>query len=116
MTTFPIKRYDEIVEDAFNKIRKLGVDKGGEYAGDFDRLANFRRNGKNLGLPMETVWAVYAGKHWDALMQYIQDMNTGKSRPRTEPIAGRAHDLMVYLLLFLAMCEERNGPKTENDK
>lgn len=91
----------------FQNVVELGVKKGGEYAGDADRLANFRRNGNNLGLPMETVWAVYAGKHWDAIMQFIKDDRNGVQRERMESIAGRVDDLITYALLFKAMLDER---------
>jgi hypothetical protein len=56
---------------------------------------------------METVWAVYAGKHWDAIQQFIKDQRNGKERERLEPIEGRVDDLLVYLLLFKAMLQER---------
>lgn len=95
-----------LLDEAVQNIRQLSELKGGEYAGDTDRLANFRRNGEALGLPMETVWAVYAGKHWDAIQQYIRDQRSGTSRERLEPIAGRVDDLLVYLLLFKAMLKE----------
>lgn len=104
---FSHERYDEIVSETFEKVRELGILKGGEYSGDSDRLLNFRRNGARLDLPMETIWAVYAVKHWDAIMQYVQDIQHGKERQRLESIAGRADDLIVYLLLFKAMLEER---------
>jgi hypothetical protein len=100
-------RYEVLLDKAIEEIRKLSQMKGGEYAGDVDRLANFRRNAAALGLQMEQVWAVYAAKHWDALMQYVQDLGTGKTRPRLETIEGRVDDLLVYLLLFKAMFEER---------
>lgn len=99
-------RWVELLDETFEEIRKLGALKGGEYSGDTDRLANFRRNGAALGLPMETVWAVYAGKHWDAIMQYIRDQREGVERQRLEPIEGRVDDLLVYLLLLKAMLEE----------
>lgn len=111
MLTYSHERYRELLEDTIAEIKKLGTLKGGEYAGDFDRLANFRRNGENLGLPMETVWAVYAGKHWDAVMQYIQDQRTGTKRERMENISGRVDDLLVYLILFKCMLDERNRPE-----
>lgn len=101
-------RYNALVDETVEKIVKLSVEKGGEYAGDRDRLANFRRNGDAMELPMETIWRVYAGKHWDAITQYIVDIQQGKTRPRMESIAGRADDLIVYLLLFKAMVEERS--------
>ena len=106
---FSHDRYNEIVEDVVNQIKELSEKKGGEYAGDVDRLANFRRNAKNLDLNMEDIWSVYAAKHWDAIQQYVKDLRSGKKRERLESISGRAHDLIVYLILFLAMVEERDN-------
>ena len=45
---FPHAEYDRIIETTIDEIRKLGTLKGGEYAGDVDRLANFRRNAQAL--------------------------------------------------------------------
>lgn len=101
------ERFNQLVHDTIKEMEKLVALKGGEYAGDFDRLANFRRNGERLALPMETVWAVYAGKHWDAINQFIVDKRNGTKRERLEPIDGRVDDLLVYLLLFKAMLDER---------
>lgn len=103
---FSTSRYNSLLRETFATAEKLSKLKGGEYAGDDDRLANFRRNGEAFGLPMETVWGVYAGKHWDAICQYIKDMQTGTQRARLEGLAGRADDLIVYLLLFKAMLLE----------
>ena len=105
---FPHAEYDRIVTRTVDEIKKLGTLKGGEYAGDTDRLANFRRNGKQLGLPMETIWAVYYNKHHDSVMQYIQDMRSGKKRERLEGIEGRVDDMITYLLLFKCMLKERD--------
>ena len=104
---FSHKAYDTVIQDTVKQIIELGTLKGGEYSGDVDRLANFRRNGINMGLPMETIWGVYAAKHWDAIMQYVSDLNTGKTRVRLEPIDGRVDDLLVYLILFKCMLIER---------
>lgn len=104
---FTHKEYDALMEATFQNCRELGKLKGGEYAGDLDRLANFRRNGKALQLPMEVIWAVYCAKHWDAVMQYIADLNSGKTRERLEPIGGRIDDIIVYLLLLKCMVRER---------
>jgi hypothetical protein len=104
---FTHQEYAEIVKVTIDQIERLGRLKGGEYAGDQDRLANFRRNALALGLPMESVWAVYAAKHWDAIQQYVQDLNVGKERERLESILGRADDLIVYLILFKCIFMER---------
>ena len=108
---FSHEDYARLMDETFEEMKKLGSLKGGEYAGDYDRLANFRRNGKSLALPMETIWAVYAAKHWDAVMQYIQDLNTGKTRTRLESIDGRVDDLLVYLILLKCMLVERASEK-----
>ena len=100
--------YNKLVNKTVQTILALSEQKGGEYAGDTDRLANFRRNAASLGLEMEQIWAVYAGKHWDAIMQYVKDLGEGKTRPRMEPIQGRMDDLIVYLILMKAITEERD--------
>ena len=105
---FNHQRWEELLGSTVASIRSLSEIKGGEYAGDDDRLANFRRNAASLDLTMEQVWRVYAGKHWDALTQYINDVSAGRERTRLESILGRADDLIVYLVLFKAMVEERS--------
>lgn len=100
------QRFAEIVEETIEQINSLSKLKGGEYAGDTNRLANFKRNAQNLGVRPETIWAVYAGKHWDAISQYCKDQQAGKARVRGEPISGRLDDLIVYAILFKLMLEE----------
>jgi len=108
---FPISRYDELVAETVQRVVELGQLKGGEYAGDVDRLANFRRNAANWGMTMEQCWGVYAGKHWDAVCQYIRDLAEGKERVRLESLEGRVDDIITYCLLFKAMLEERREEK-----
>jgi hypothetical protein len=104
---FSYAQYEELMNLTFEKCRELGKLKGSEYSGDLDRLANFRRNGLKLQLPMEVIWAVYAAKHWDAIAQYIEDIRKDKKRDRLETIEGRIDDLIVYLVLFKCMVYER---------
>ncbi len=107
---FSHAEFDKLVAQTVQEIQKLSELKGGEYAGDTDRLANFRRNGKAQELPMETIWSVYAAKHWDAIQQYIKDERNGVKRSRLESIEGRVDDLIVYCILFKAMLAEKaNG-------
>jgi len=105
--SFPSMKFANLMKATYDRLVELSTLKGGEYSGDDDRLLNFRRNGVDLDLPMETVLRVYAAKHWDAIGQYIRDMQTGKNRQRLESIEGRVDDLLVYLLLFKAMLQER---------
>lgn len=109
-------RYDALLKAVTKQIQELSELKGGEYAGDVDRLANFRRNADRLGVSMETVWAVYTAKHIDAIMQYVQDLASSRSRTRMETIASRAYDIIVYMILFIAMEDERrNGTATPRE-
>lgn len=105
---FSHEQYAALVSQTIEKIETLSTLKGGEYAGDVDRLANFRRNGEALGLPMEAIWHTYAAKHWDAVTQYIKDTLNGKTRKRAEPLSGRLDDIIVYCILFKAMLIERD--------
>lgn len=100
-------QWNALLERTLETIKHLAAVKGGEYAPAADRLANFRRNGAKFGVPSELVWGIYAGKHFDAIATYIGDIVSGTHRPRSEPIEGRADDLIVYLILFKAMLEER---------
>jgi hypothetical protein len=103
------ERYAKLIDEVVANIKSLSALKGGEYAGDVDRLANFRRNGEKLELPMEVIWNVYCNKHWDAIQQYVLDIKNGKERTRAEPIEGRIDDAIVYLILLRAMVDERNS-------
>lgn len=101
------KRYSALLDSILSEMRHLAKVKGGEYAHGLDRLDNFRRAARENDLPPEVIWKVYAGKHWDSLTSYIRALKDGKTPELSEPIRGRALDLMVYLTLFVAMTEER---------
>lgn len=101
--------YDQLVERTISAIRELSTIKGGEYSGDDDRLANFRRNAEKCGVEMTTIWSVYLNKHLDAIQQWVKDCQTGKTRPRSESISGRMDDAIVYLILGKAIVEEMSA-------
>lgn len=108
-TVFTHAEYDKLLTQTIENVKKLGALKGGEYAGDVDRLANFRRNAEQAETTMEFVWRIYIAKHWDAIMQYEKDLRNGVERERLETLCGRADDMIVYLILFKAMLWERVG-------
>lgn len=105
---YSIEEYDRMVAETVQEIIKLGKLKGAEYAGDLNRLDNFVRGAKDSDILLpERVWKVYAGKHWDALSQYIRDLENGVTRVRMESLDGRVDDIIVYLLLFKGMIRAR---------
>lgn len=102
-TIFSHEEYMEVMTQTFNEITKLGKLKGGEYSGDIDRLLNFRRAADKFRVPPELTLMIYAGKHWDALAQYTDDLVHSVTRERMEDIAGRIDDLILYMILFKCM-------------
>ncbi len=93
-----------VLEDLLDGIRELWQYKGADYTrGSEDRLANFRRNAESLGLDMRQVWAVYASKHWDAIMTWVKN-----GQVESEPIEGRLYDIATYALLGILIAREQN--------
>lgn len=105
---------EKIVKPTIEELKRLMLVKGGEYAGDGDRLANFKRNAERLALKPEQVWAVYFGKHLDAIFQHIHDLQTGKRRPVSEPLEGRIDDAINYLILFKGLLWESRQCSVES--
>lgn len=88
----------ELIKSEWREILALNEKKGRDYAGDEDVVSNFKRNAEALGVTPEIVWAVYAGKHWDAIQTFCREGDVA-----SEPISGRLRDLIVYCLLLLAI-------------
>lgn len=95
-------QFNQIVAKARLRQDDLLQRKGADYTRqEPDRLSNFKRVATSLGLSPIQVWAVYAGKHWEAVMAYAK---TGKVE--SEAITGRLDDLCNYLYLLEALIEE----------
>lgn len=76
-----------------------------EYAHDDNNaLANFERGGADLAIPREKVWYIYANKHWDGVLAWING-----HRSQREDVRGRIMDLIVYLVLLWAMADDDTG-------
>ena len=84
-------------------IVEINTRKGHDYAGDDDALANFKRQAAALGLKPEQVWAVFAGKHWEAVMTYCRE-----GEVQSEPIKGRIHDIILYSYLLMGLVDEKD--------
>lgn len=84
---------------------ELRATKGQEYIRyDDDQCANFKRIGKALGLSPLVVWAVYAHKHWDAIMAFVKAQEV-----MSEPIKGRLDDLGNYLHLLAGLIADEEA-------
>lgn len=91
----------ELQEETFKEIRLLTATKGNEYSNSEDQLANFKRAAARLGLTPFQILNVYLHKHLDAIDHYCA---TGESL--SESMASRAHDAMLFLMLFKALVRE----------
>lgn len=63
--------FDALVTEQVKRTADLLVRKGAEYAGDADRLANFKRNAAKNGQTVLETWQTYWGKHVDSINSFI---------------------------------------------
>lgn len=76
-----------------------------EYARDESNVfANFDRLANALGLSREQILTVYAYKHWDGIISFVNGHESQR-----EDIRGRIKDLRLYLALLWGMVEDRES-------
>jgi hypothetical protein len=89
---------------------QVRADGQAEYShDDSNAFANFDRVADRLHLTREQVLLVYAEKHWDGIISYV---NGHKSQ--REDVRGRLKDLRMYLALLWGMVEESNPSSDRN--
>lgn len=99
------EQFRAMVREVCEDLCAMNENKGAEYAGEDDALAFFREAAAELGQTPEQIWAVLARKHWRSVVKFCgQGDDDGLAL--SEPIEGRAKDLVLYLLLFIAMRRE----------
>jgi hypothetical protein len=65
------EKFDAHVAAMTMNTSDLLIRKGAEYAGDADRLANFKRNAAKNQQTVLECWQVYIGKHIDSINSYV---------------------------------------------
>ena len=90
-----------LMEKMFEEERAVAKTKGQEYT-QGDRLDNFKRIAKEMGIDSKVVLYVYMKKHWDSITSFVKNNKTFS----TEAIEGRIMDARVYLFLLRALIEE----------
>lgn len=63
--------FDALVQNTVAATADILVKKGAEYAGDADRLINFKRNAAKNGQTVLETWQTYWGKHVDSINSYM---------------------------------------------
>ena len=84
------ENFDKLVEETMAATAKLLIAKGAEYAGDADRLINFKRNAIKNGQTVLEVWATYWGKHVDSINTYMARVKEEAIRQALHTVAYRA--------------------------
>ena len=97
---------NKVVAPAVAEIQNIFATKGRDYAGDEDRLANFKRIATRLGVSPIKVAGVYLYKHLDALDTWLL---TGKLYG--EPIESKFIDIIAYILLMQGLNLEQDMHK-----
>lgn len=101
--------FDRLTHETIESIAQLLITKGAEYAGDADRLSNFKRGAALVGVTPLQVALIYASKHYDAISTYIKNDAQGKTQILSEAIEGRFEDLINYCILMKALIAEQVG-------
>jgi len=79
----------------------------GYTCGNVDVLHNFKSVAARIGVTPEQAWAVYALKHFDAVLSIM----TKPDLPVSEEATGRFSDAVNYLALGFALWQEREADK-----
>ena len=97
--------FTKLVDSQLEECRRVLVTKGEAYAGNVDRLANFKRNAADLGLTPFQIWSVYAFKHIDTIKIAIKT-NPQSPVDKSEGLDGRITDAINYLLLLKSLLHD----------
>ena len=99
------KQMQQTMYNVFNECDALRDAGQKEYAGEgADAFANFNRLALDLRLDRKQILAVYAKKHWDGIISFIN----GHTSQR-EDVRGRINDMIVYLCLLRGMVDEEQA-------
>lgn len=100
------KEFETLVAKMIAEEAAVGKSKGTEYTQGEDRLDNFKRLAKDIGItPKQVLW-VFLKKHLDSISTYIRKEADISPQNLTEPIEGRVMDARVYLSLLRGLIEE----------
>ena len=103
--TIDVEEMSASLERLFDDIRQTRAAGQAEYArAEANVFANFDRIASLLDLSREEVMMTYAFKHMDGILAHVRG-----HRSQREAVRGRVIDLMLYLALFVASEEAREG-------
>ena len=96
--------FNACTQELLEHCRKIRDSKGIDYTDGEDRLSNFKTNAKRWCTNPRLVWAIYFGKHLDAIASHVH-----RGQVESEPIKDRIADAINYLILYWALIND-SGP------
>jgi hypothetical protein len=99
---------EDLMDLTFDAVKNINNTKGKEYAGTDEALANFYTRAEQYGLDPKIVLGIFLSKHLDAINSFIR---TGKVL--SEPIDGRVHDAILYLVLLLGLVADHRADEQQ---
>lgn len=93
----------KVVTDCWKLYKSKGMDyTQGQWAKD--RLANFHDAAEDAGTSVLQAWSILVSKHLHAVRRFVKE-----GKVESEPIAGRVHDVINYMILLLLIAQEQQG-------
>jgi hypothetical protein len=93
---------DQDFRDCIEACDRILTTKGHDYTqGSPERLKNFYATGVDFDVPARKVLAIYWDKHINAIKTFLKH-----GQVESEPIDGRIHDAINYLLLLFKMLQQ----------
>ena len=97
--------FDLFLADTFNTIQNILSSKSADYSGDGDKLFNFKQAARLDGItPVEALRGMHL-KHRCSISQGLDELSTGKVRPK-EWWDEKLFDTINYYILLKALLEE----------
>jgi hypothetical protein len=91
----------QMVEETFGEIKRLKTAGNAEYEdGKANALSYFDELGRDLDIPREKVLWILSKKHVKGILAHIRG-----HKSQREPVEGRIHDLIVYLIILKGMLQ-----------
>jgi hypothetical protein len=103
--------FEKLVDEMWEECKTVMFQtKSKDYATDQNRLSNFIDQARLYGMEPMQVWLIYAGKHFDAIVQAVKK-NPQLPTKKGEPLRENFKDLIVYSFLGHAIIQYLNENK-----
>lgn len=97
-----------LVDSRYRSCCQVMTRKGMEYSRNDDKLHNFKRAAKMLGVTPEMALVGMMAKHLVSILDMVDDLQYRDSRPAPEVLAEKMNDTHNYFYLLEALLSEKS--------